>query len=222
MLWSHSDKRQRICTVPTCVCCAVCLLFLYVWAWAATQIWLSLCKTRACVCLPALSCAVHRAVCIYNHISTCHVRVCRMRICVCFSLVIPVEVMVSLCLSGVNPRHLAVIGSFLLYWNPKWLNHTSYGKQSIFGSDIHSTSKPQIAPIKGPIWHAHTNTQSFDLIWLVSISGRSSPPLPIGLSPHLSALLHRGSQLGVCEHFNVFFYAYDTCACVRNVSAFWQ
>lgn len=78
----------------------------------------------------------------------CHVHVCG--VCV-FSHVIPLDVMVSLCLPGVNPRHLAVIGSFLLYWNPKWLNHTSYGRQSIFGSDIPSSWKPQIAPITGPV-----------------------------------------------------------------------
>lgn len=64
--------------------------------------------------------------------------------------VILIEVMVSLCLSGVSPHHLAMVASFLLYWNLKWFNHTSYGKQSIFGSVIHSTSKPQIAAIKGP------------------------------------------------------------------------
>lgn len=67
---------------------------------------------------------------------------------VCSFTCLPLEVMVSLCLSRVNPHHLAVIGSFLLYWNPKRHNHTLYGKQSIFGSDIHSASKPQIAPIK--------------------------------------------------------------------------
>lgn len=130
-----------------------------------------------------------------------------------FLHVIPVEVMVSLCLSGVNPHHLAVIGSFLLYWNSKWLNHTSYGKQSIFGSDIHSTSKPQIAPIKGPVWHAHTNTQLFDLIWLVSITGRRVLPFQISLNPHLSALIHRGSQFGVCEHLNVFVCPWYMCMC---------
>lgn len=101
----------------------------------------------------------------------------------CFVHAIAVEVMVSLCLSWVNPHHLAAIGSFLLYWNSKWLNHTSYWKQSIFGSDTHSTSKPQIAPIKGPAWHAHTNTQLFERIWLVSISGRSISPFQIGLNP---------------------------------------
>lgn len=61
---------------------------------------------------------------------------------------IPAAVMVSLCLSGVNPQHLAMIGSFLLYRNPKWRNHTLYGKQSMYGSDMHSILKPQIAPIK--------------------------------------------------------------------------
>ena len=64
---------------------------------------------------------------------------------------------------GVNPHHLAMIGSSLLFWDRKWLNHTSYGKQSIFGSDIHSIWKPQIAPIKSLVRHAHTNTQLFDL-----------------------------------------------------------
>lgn len=70
---------------------------------------------------------------------------------VCSFTCLLLEVMVSLCLSRVNPHHLAVVGSFLLYWNPKRHNHTLYGKQSIFGSDIHSASKPQIAPIKRPV-----------------------------------------------------------------------
>lgn len=169
---------------------------------------------HVCGCLPfhVFLFVVHRIVCICNHISMCHVHVCS--ICVCFLHVILMEVMVSLCLSGVNPRHLAVIGSFLLYWNSKWFNHTSYGKQSIFGSDIHSTSKPQIAPIKGPVWHAHTNTQLFDLIWLVSISGRWVFPFQIGLNLHLSALVHQGSQLCVCVNTsNVFVRLWYMCTC---------
>lgn len=123
---------------------------------------------------------------------------------VCFLHVIPVEVMVSLSLSGVNPHHLAMIGLFLLYWNTKWLNHTSYGKQSIFGSDIHSISKPQIAPIKALVWHAHTNTHLFDLPWLVSISAHRVQPFQIGLNLHLSALCHQSSQFGVGIHSSVF------------------
>lgn len=203
----HSYKRQHICTAPSC--CRICLLCLYVWAWTATQIWLSLCKTRACVCLPALWCFYVYFIGLFVYVTT-WICVMYMHVCIglCFLHVIPVEVMVCLCLSGVNPHHLAVIGSFLLYWNPKWLNHTSYGKQSIFGSVIHSTSKPQIAPIKGPVWHAHTHKHTVVWSYLTGIYLRffSFPS-----SSHLSALvLH--FTLDVCEqHLDMFACLWFLC-----------
>lgn len=54
---------------------------------------------------------------------------------------------VALCLSEVNPQHLAMIGSFLLYSNPKWHSCVLYGNQSIYGFDVHSSLKPEIGPI---------------------------------------------------------------------------
>lgn len=78
------------------------------------------------------------------------------------------EAMVRLCLSGINPQHLAVIDSFLSRWSPKRPNHTLYGKQSIFGSHIHSIWKPQIAPIKPVVSHTDTHacTQTHDRLIL--------------------------------------------------------
>lgn len=154
---------------------------------------------------------------------SCSRTVCSLCMCVCSLHVISTQVMVSLCLAGVNPHHLAMIGSSLSHWNPKWLNHISYGKQSIFGSDIHSISKPQIAPIKALVWHAHTNTQLFDLIWLVSIAGHrvfSFPNRPQSApictqSPGFTAWC-------VCVNTWMCLYAHDRRACVHTVSVFRQ
>ncbi len=93
--------------------------------------------------------------------------------CACFLHVNLMEVMVSLCLSGQILTIWLWLAHFFYTGTPKWLNNTSYGKQSIFGSGIHCVSKPQIAPIKVLVWHAHTNTELFDLIWLVSVRGHS-------------------------------------------------
>lgn len=69
----------------------------------------------------------------------------------CFLFCVTTAVMV--CLSGVNPQHLAMIGSFLLYSNPKWHNCALDGNQSIYGSNIHSSLKPQITPINEDARH---------------------------------------------------------------------
>lgn len=126
------------------------------------------------MCVPILKCflcVIYRIVCICNHTNICHVHMCSLYMCMFFTC--QRNWNDGVFLSGVNPHHLAMIGSFLLYGNPTWLNHTSYGKQSIFGSGIHCISKPQIAPIKALVWHAHTKAQLCDLIWLVSLLGYS-------------------------------------------------
>lgn len=138
-----------------------------------------------------------------------------MCICVCFFFlhVILMEVMVSLCLSGVNPHHLAVIGKFFFYtgtWNGL-ITLRMKNNPSLYLTSI-STSKPQIAPIKALVWHAHTNTQLFDLISLVTMSGRRVIPFHIGLNGHLFALIHQGSQHKcICLWY---MYLCPRCLCV--------
>lgn len=149
------------------------------------------------MCVPVLSCFLcvdYWTVCICDRTSMCHVHACSLCMCM-FSTCQPNgSDGVSLSV-WVNPHHLAMIGSFLLYWNPKWLNHTSYGKQSISGSGIHCFSKPQIAPIKALVWHARTNTQLFDLIWLVSVWGHS---LSFSRTPQSSPVFSQSPGFSAC------------------------
>lgn len=88
----------------------------------------------------------------------CHVHECSMCIYVWFFYMTS-QWQLCLCLCGVSPLHLAMIGSLLFHWNPTWCNHM-YGKQSIYGSDMHSISKPQIVPMKGLVWHTHKHNHS--------------------------------------------------------------
>ena len=160
ILWLHCYEWDPICTVQTFVSFRVVDCFSmyehkqhhrydlvkwkHVCAWSSmfiSELFVYV-TTRVCVMFMY---AVSAHMCVFSDMSPRWKWWC-LRVCL-----------------GVNPHHLAMIGSSLLFCSRKWLNHTSYGKQSIFGSDIHSIWKPQIAPIKSLVRHAHTNTQLFDL-----------------------------------------------------------
>lgn len=140
----------------------------------------------------------------------CHVHECSFCIYACFFAWHP-NGMVSLHVSGVNPQHLAMIGSFLFCWNPTWCNHM-YGKQSIYGSDMHSISKPQTAPMKGLVWHAHR--QTFDLTWQVSIT-----EFLLFKQASVFSCLHPVTRvrLGLWTLKGVWMNAHDVCTKVHTV-----
>lgn len=153
------------------------------------------------MCVPAccfmffFKCLVHIIVCIYNHRSMCHVHVCAYVYVFFFFTCHP---------NGSDGVSLSVWGKsspsgcdwqFFFYtgtWNGL-ITLRMKNNPSLYLTSI-STSKPQIAPIKALVWHAHTNTQLFDLISLVSMSGRRVFLFHIGLNGHLFVLIHQGSQ----------------------------
>lgn len=130
VLWFHCQQSPHWCSSPTCAHYRMFTVF-----YEHEQETYMVAKQKHMFALfPCFF--VHHSnndVWMCNHVAMCHVPE---SIVCAYAYVFFISRDDSgdgVCLSDVNPQHLAMIGSFLLYSNPKWHNCVLYGNQSILG-----------------------------------------------------------------------------------------